>query len=288
MKTEKNILIAFLLNLFFSIFEIIGGIFTNSIAILSDSLHDFLDALSIGISYFLERKSKDGINDIYTYGYSRYSVLGAFITTVMLLTGSCVMIYHSIIRLFNPIRLNYDGMFIVAIIGLVINIFATYFTKDGNSLNEKAVNLHMLEDVFGWIVVLIGSILIKFTNILWIDSVMSILVSIYIFIHALHNLKEVLDLFLLKKPSNIDMNEIKRHILNINGVKGIHHIHLWSMDGINNYATLHVIANLNVKDKIREEMKEHGINHVTIEFETEDEKCEHKNCKVSNVKVHHH
>ncbi len=278
MKSEKNILIAFLLNLFFSIFEIFGGIFTNSIAILSDSFHDFLDALSIGISYFLERMSKKRANKVYTYGYSRYSVLGAFVTTSILLAGSCVMIYQAIIRIYNPIRINYEGMVIFAIIGLIINLIATYFTKEGNSLNEKSVNLHMLEDVFGWLVVLIGSIVIKLTGILWIDSVMTIFVSIYIFIHALENLKEVLDLFLLKRPSDIDTDKIKKDLMQIDDIKGIHHIHIWSMDGIDNYATMHVVSNNNVKEKIREKFKEYGINHVTIEIENTDEECNNKNC----------
>ncbi len=289
MKSEKNILIAFLLNLFFSIFEIFGGLFTNSIAILSDSLHDFLDALSIGTSYILEKKSKKRANKVYTYGYSRYSVLGAFITTTMLLAGSSIMIYQAIIRLYNPIKLNYNGMFIIALIGLIINLIATYFTKDGNTLNEKSVNLHMLEDVFGWLVILVGSLVIKFTGILWFDSIMTILVSIYIFVHAIKNLKEVLDLFLLKRPSDIDTDKIKKYLLQIDGIKDVHHIHIWSLDGINNYATLLVICNTNVKDIIREELKKHDINHVTIEIETEDELCSYRNCNnLSKVEHHHH
>jgi len=288
MKVEKNIKRAFLLNILFSIIEIVGGILTNSVAIISDAVHDFADALSIGISYFLEHKSRKKPNEEYTYGYKRYSVLGAFVTTTILLVGSILIIYHSIERFFNPQELNYDGMLIIAIFGVVINFLAAYFTKNGDSLNQRAVNLHMIEDVFGWVIVLIGSVLIKFTQIFWIDSVMSIIVSIFIFVHAISHIKEVLDLFLLKKPSDIDVDELKKHILNIDGVKDIHHLHIWSLDGINNFATLHVVTEKNVKQEIRSEMKEYGINNVTIETEELDEECNEKSCNFRTTISHHH
>lgn len=288
MKTEKDILIAFILNLFFSVFEIVGGILTNSVSILSDAVHDLLDSLSIGISFFLERKSKKKPNEIYTYGYARYSVLGAFFTTVILSMSSILIIYHSIERIFKPVEIKYNGMIIIAIFGVIVNFLAAYFTKDGDSLNEKAVSLHMIEDVLGWIIVLIGALVIKFTNIYWIDSVISIVVSVIIFVKAISHLNEILDLFLMKKPRNIDVEEIKKYILNINGVKDIHHIHIWSLDGINNYATLHVVSEKNIKDEIRKELNQHGVNHVTIEIEEIDECCHDKNCKIVHSKSHHH
>lgn len=210
MKTEKNILIAFLLNLFFSIIEIIGGIFTKSISILSDAVHDLFDSLSIGLSYILERKSKKKSDSLYTYGYKRYSVLAAFITSFLLFISSLLIIYHSVIRIFNPVEINYNGMMLIAIFGVIINSLAAYFTKDGESLNQRAVNLHMFEDVIGWGVVLIGSFLIKLTKILWIDSVISIIVSAVILLRIINHLSEVLNLFLLKTPIDIDINEIKK------------------------------------------------------------------------------
>ena len=158
MKTDKNIFIAFILNLSFSIFELLGGLYTGSIAILTDSIHDFGDAISIGVSYFLEKKSKKKPNNKYTYGYLRYSVFGSIITTTILFVGSALVIFESIKRILNPVEINYTGMLILAIIGVIVNIIATYTTREGDSLNQKAVNLHMLEDVLGWVVVLIGSI----------------------------------------------------------------------------------------------------------------------------------
>ena len=165
MKTEKNILVAFLLNISFSIFELIGGFFTNSIAILSDSIHDLMDAISIGISYFLERKSKKKADNKYTFGYARYSVLGGVITTSLLFVGSILVITNSIKRIITPEEVQYKGMLIFAILGVLFNLLAAYFTKDGDSLNQRSVNLHMLEDVLGWIVVLIGSIIMNFSSL---------------------------------------------------------------------------------------------------------------------------
>src|SRR5574344_1190297 len=148
MKTEKNILIAFILNIAFSIFEFIGGTLTNSVAIVSDSIHDMGDALSIGVSYFLEKKSKKKPDNKYTFGYVRYSILGALSTTMILFIGSIIVIYSSIVRIINPVVINYNGMIIFAIFGVIVNFLAAYFTKNGDSLNQKSVNLHMLEDVF--------------------------------------------------------------------------------------------------------------------------------------------
>ena len=293
MKTEKNILIAFILNLSFSIFEFIGGIFTGSVAILSDSVHDIGDAVSIGFSYFLEKKSKKQPDSTYTYGYMRFSVLGGVITTLILLFGSCAVIYNAILRIFNPVEINYNGMIVFAIIGALVNFLAAYFTRDGDSINQRAVNLHMLEDVLGWLVVLVGAIIMRFTDIKIIDPVMSIGVAIFIFINSIKNLKEVLELFLAKIPESISIDEIKEHILHIEGVKDVHHIHIWSMDGHHNYATMHVVADGDahkIKDSIREELREHGIGHATLELESADEHCHQEHCHINfkNEGHHHH
>lgn len=291
--TDKNILIAFLLNISFSIIEFFGGLFTKSISILSDAIHDFADAISIGISYFLEKKSKHKPDNKYTYGYIRYSILGALITTLILTVGSILVIIGAVNRLFNPVTLNYDGMIIISIFGIIFNFLAAYMTKEGDSLNQKSVNLHMLEDVLGWIVVFVGSILIKFTNISYIDSIMSILIACYILFHALTNLKAVLDLFLEKTPKGIDIEHLKKHLLDIDGVLDVHHIHIWSIDGVNSYATLHIVTDSKnpniIKMKVREELLEHNIVHTTIEIETSKEKCDENECHVKlNSNSHHH
>ena len=293
MKTEKNILIAFLLNLSFSVFEFIGGIFTGSVAILSDAVHDIGDAASIGLSYFLERKSKKQPDESYTYGYIRYSVIGSIITTLILLFGSVAVIYNALGRIVKPTEINYNGMIIFAVVGVVVNSGAAFFTHSGETLNQKAVNLHMLEDVLGWIVVLVGAVVMRFTDFTLIDPIMSIGVAIFIFINAIKNLKTAIDIFLEKTPVGIDIKEIKEHILKTDGVIDVHHIHIWGLDTDKNYATMHIVTNAEphlIKDSIRKELLEHGIQHTTLELETEDEHCHEKHCHVEfkAFSVHHH
>ena len=156
MKAEKKIFVAFILNLMFSIFEFIGGIFTGSVAIISDAVHDLGDAASIGVAFFLEKKSKKQPDEKYTYGYSRYSVVGSLFTTLILLLGSILVVYNSVLRIITPNEVYYDGMIIFAVIGISVNLTAALVTRNGASLNQKAVNLHILEDVLGWVVVLVG------------------------------------------------------------------------------------------------------------------------------------
>ncbi len=281
MKTERNILIAFILNLSFSAFEFLGGVFTGSVAIASDAVHDVGDAASIGISYFLERKSRKQPDEKYTYGYARYSVIGGLITTLILLIGSVVMIYNAVNRIIVPTEINYNGMIVFAIVGVCINLCAAFFTRGCGSLNQKAVNLHMLEDILVWVVVLMAAIVMRFTDFAFIDPIMSIGVSFFILINAIRNLKEVVDLFLEKVPHNIEVAEIREQIKEIDGVLDVHHIHLWSMDGQNNIATMHIVTDSKphkIKGKIREELRAHKIGHVTIEIETSTEHCHEKHC----------
>ncbi len=291
MKTEKNILIAFTLNITFSIFEFFGGLFTNSVAILSDAIHDMGDAFSIGVSYILERKSKKKADKEHTYGYVRYSVLGGVITTTILLVGSILVIISAVKRIFVPVTINYSGMVIFAVVGVILNFLAAYVTREGDSINQKAVNLHMLEDVLGWVVVLIGAIVMNFTNIKILDPLMSIAVALFILINSLKNLRVVVDLFLAKTPHDIDIDKLKKHLLKIDGVDDIHHIHVWSMDGYSNYATMHIVSKSKdiktIKKLIREELEEHNICHSILE--TEDEACDDIECNVEvHAEEHHH
>lgn len=294
MKTEKNILIAFILNLAFSIFEFVGGLVTGSVAILSDAVHDVGDAASIGVSFFLERKSKKQPDDTYTYGYARYSVIGGVITTLILLLGSAAVIYHAILRILAPTPINYDGMIVLAVVGVCVNFLAAMLTRQGGSLNQRAVNLHMLEDVLGWLVVLVGAVVMRFTDFSLLDPILSICVAVFILVNALKNLREVLDLFLEKTPHGIDVGEICEHLTQIEGVLDVHHVHVWSMDGESNYATMHVVASgdaQRIKEMIREELREHGIGHATLELEAEGEECHEEHCHVehaSHAGHHHH
>lgn len=296
MKTEKKILTAFILNLVFSVFEFFGGAFTHSVAILSDSIHDLGDAMSIGIAYLLEKKSKKQPDKDYTYGYARYSVMGSCITCTILICGSILVSYNAVMRIIHPTVIDYSGMIYFAIFGVVVNFLAAFFTREGDSLNQKSVNLHMLEDVLGWVVVLIGAIVMKFTDIYLIDSIMSIAVAAFIFVGAVKNLKESLDLFLEKRPHDISLEDVKHHLLEISGVTDVHHIHIWSLDGVKNYATLHVVTDEDswkIKKEIKEELKELNITHATLELEKTTENCDMYCCTVEDSEVlhqhcHHH
>lgn len=283
-QPQHQILLAFLLNFGFSIYEFIGGAFTGSTAIMSDAVHDFGDAISIGLAYFFEKKSTKHPDEYYTYGYIRYSLVGGLLTTLILLIGSTFVIYNAVVRLLNPAPINYGGMTILAIIGVIVNLIATYITRDKNSLNQRSVNLHMLEDVLGWAVVLAGAIIMSLTDITYLDPILSILVSLFILKHALVNLNEIFAVFLEKTPANISLAKIKKQLLEISTIKDIHHLHIWSLDGVHHCATLHVITpqpNAKLKHQISSMLAKQQISHLTIEFEDLNEHCATQKCQIS-------
>ena len=290
MKSQKRILTAFVLNLIFAVFELLGGALTGSIAIISDSVHDLGDSLSIGISYILEKKSKKEPDDKYTFGYARYSVLGSLIMTVILIVGSIFVIIHACDKIIHPTEINYNGMIIFAIFGVVINLVAAISTHKGDSLNEKAVSLHMLEDVLGWGVVLVGAVLMKFTDISYIDPIMSIGISIFLLVNAFKNFRKILDIFFEKAPDGIDISELKHHLKEIDGVIDVHHFHLRTLDGANHIATLHIVTDSDpsaVKKAVKEELSEHGISHTTVEIETPEEECKDLICHPQTAEHNH-
>ena len=287
MKTEKSILIAFLLNLGFSVFEFFGGLITGSVAILSDAVHDIGDALSIGLSYVLEKKRQP--DSAYTYGYARYSVLGSVITTMILLVGSVAVTIGAVQRMFHPVEIHYNGMILFAVIGVLVNGGAAMLTHGGESLNQKAVNLHMLEDVLGWAVVLVGAVVMRVTDFGLLDSILSVAVAGYIAYHAWKNLRTVLDIFFEKTPEGINLSQLQTQIETLEGVLGTHHLHLWSMDGHRHCLTMHVVVEGDghtIKEKIRAELKNYGIAHVTLELEMPLEHCQEEQCNLEGI--HHH
>ena len=298
MKKEKNILAAFILNLAFSFFELAGGIFTGSAAILSDSIHDLGDAVSIGISYLLEGKSKKAPDDRYTYGYGRYSLLGGFITTSILVFGSVAVLFTLPERLSEPYEINYDGMLAFALAGVFVNSLAAFFTRDKSSANHRAVNLHMLEDVLGWASVLIGAAVMKLTGWVFIDSLLSFVIAVFILISALKNLKMIAGVFLERVPADISVDELKKELCKIEGVEGVHHFHIRSCDTVSTCAELHAVVSTEnaaqVKKQIREMLREKGVIHVTVETERPDEACDCESCNAfvraehAHCHQHHH
>lgn len=282
---NENIKLAFFLNLGFSIFEFIGGLLTHSVAIFSDAIHDFGDSIAIGLSYFLEKLSTKKADEKLTYGYKRYSLLGAFFTSMILLIGSFVVFLNAIERIFHPVEVHFTGMFLFSIFGIIINGYAAYKTSKSLSLNERSVNLHMLEDVLGWMAVLVGALLIKVTGWNVIDPILSIVISMIIGIKAFKHSFDVVKVLVESVPKGIDIENIKENVNQISNVEDVHHVHVWSLDEENIFLTMHVKVSKTVtkknyeivKQEIKEVLKEKGIHHSTIEIEYEN--CKEKNCE---------
>jgi len=280
-ESTKWIWTAFFLNLSFAIIEWIGGFWTNSIAIISDAIHDLGDSLAIGLAYIFEKVSKKKANEKYTYWYARFSILGALITVLILIIGSFFILKNAIARFSNPSEINSVWMLILAVIGLGINGFAARKTAKWEWLNERAITLHLLEDVLGWAAVLIWSVLIYFFHWNFIDPLLSIWICVFILINACKLLKWVIDIFLEKTPEWISHDEVLKEIKKLDGVLDIHHIHLWTLDGNKNYITIHALIDkklsvpkiIALKKTIKDALKKQNISHCVIEFEWEDEKC---------------
>ena len=277
LETDQKILVAFLLNLGFAILEVVGGLLSGSIAFASDALHDFADAATIAISYILEKKSKRAPDNKYTYGYVRYSVLGGVIATTILVVGAVMIVHEAIERLGEPSELNSGAMIGMSVIGLVVDLISVYATRGKGSINQRAVNLHMIEDVLGWAVMLVGSVVIHLTGWAFIDPVLSILVAGFVLYAAYQNLVEITDLFLEKTPHGIEIEKIRRELMKIEGVSGVHHIHVRSLDGEQIFATLHVVVkkyDAKIKQEVKERLKKYQITHSTVEIELAEEECE--------------
>lgn len=281
-KTDENILVAFILNFLFLMLEVVGGILTGSIAIMSDAVHDFGDVLSMGVSYILERKSRKARDEKYTYGYIRYSVIGSVFTTVVLIVGSILILHEAIERLAEPAEVQSGWMIIMAAFGLIVHGLATFVTHGEGSLNQRAVNLHMLEDTLGWIVVLVGAVIIRLTGASFIDPLMSIGVAIFILVMALKNFRSILDLFLEKTPNDVSVKKIVEAAEKVQGVISVHHVHVRSIDGVNNLATLHVVVkkyDSKIKKEVKDALLKCKVKHVTIDMELEGEDCDDEKCE---------
>ncbi len=281
-----NIRIAFFLNLSFTVIELIGGILTNSVAIISDSVHDFGDSLSLGLAWYFQRLSKKGSTSQYTYGYKRFSLLGAIINSILLVVGSVYILTEAFPRLFFPQEPNAKGMFILSIVGIIINGAAVLRTQKSSSVNERVVSLHLLEDVLGWAAVLIGSVIMHFTGFTMIDPILSIVIACFVLINVLKNIRAVLPILLQGTPSDVSREHIIQKIEETAQVAGVHDLHIWSLDEEYNVLTVHVMLQdvlsgdeiIKLKDRIRKLLKQEGIQHSTIELERPDEPCTFTSC----------
>ena len=273
----KILLLPLLLNLFFTFLEFGGVYISKSAAIFSDSFHDLGDTLSILALWILNRISVKKADKRYTFGYKRFSLLGAIITSMTLIIGSIFAIREAIGRFFAPVEVSGKWVFIIALVGITINgisVLWLRYKKYKGGMSEKVVTLHLLEDMVGWIGVLITGIILLFIDFPLIDTIMSLILSAYILYKATRYVIEIFRILLLINPSDLDAEELVGKLITLEGVKNIHDLHIWSLDGINNIITLHVVTDyceMEEMEKLKAKIKEYLSNiaiHCTIEMES--------------------
>lgn len=277
-----NLKLAFFLNAFFTVFELVGGFYVNSVAIVSDAIHDLGDTLSLGSSWYLQRKSRKKSNARFSFGYKRFSLLGALINSVVLLVGSIYVITEAVKRLLEPEHSDAGGMIFFALVGVAVNGFAAFKLSRGKSINEKTVSLHMMEDVLGWVAVLLVAVILKFWDIHYLDPALSLLITGYVLYNVIKRLKQTLFIFLQGVPQEIDLDEIESKIRAIPNVASLHHMHVWSLEGTDHVFTTHLkLRNidtfqqfLRIKREAKNILQEYNFDHYTIEIELDKESCE--------------
>ncbi|TGN19634.1 cation diffusion facilitator family transporter [Leptospira idonii] len=270
----KNIAIAFCMNASFTIIELVGGLWTNSTAIVSDAFHDLGDSFALGFAYFLERKSNKGKNENLSYGYKRFSLLSAFLTSSILIVSSVALIYHSIFKFLEPEPVNDQGVFFLALFGILINGIGFMRLKSNSGWNERAVKLHFLEDVLGWVAVLVMSIVLYFKDWFWLDPLLSIGINLFVLSRALPNLFQIGKIFLQYVPQGLSLHKIEEEITSLKGVESISDSHLWSLDGEIHVFTAHISFDGLTKDefsetkqKVKSLLNDYGIQKITLEWE---------------------
>lgn len=286
---SSNIALAFWLNFGFALIEIIGGILTNSVAIIADAIHDLGDSLAIGFAWFASKIAAKQPTEKYSYGYRRWSLLSALISGLILLVGSGWVLSEAIPRLWQPQLPHTGGMFVLAIFGIAVNGAAVLRLRHGKTQNEKVLSWHLLEDVLGWVAVLLGAILMYFTGWAWLDPLLCIGFSLFILLNVIKSLRQTLALFLQVTPDPELQQQITAQLNALEFVKALHHLHLWSLDGQQHVLTMHVELNadaepaqlLSYKQHIAKLLAPYQLSHTTVEFELNGEACRDA---VQNVK----
>ncbi len=275
-EREERVRFAAFSNFCFTIIELVGGLWTNSLAILSDALHDFGDSIALFVSWLFERGAKKSPDAKYTFGYQRLSLFSAFFAASILVGGSIVIIFQAIPRFFNPEPVNAFGMVGIAILGITFNGAGFFLLKKGESLNEKVLSWHLLEDVLGWVGILVGGIIIYFWQFYLVDPIITVALTTFILYNVAKNLKEAVSILLQGVPKHINLEAVKQDVTAIKGVIGIHDIHIWSLEGETDVFTAHVVLDDEPLEKQAEQTKQtikatllkHHIEHSTIELES--------------------
>lgn len=272
MSSKRAVWLAFFLNLSFAIVEFIaGGIFGSS-AVLADSVHDLGDAIAIGVSAFLESISNREEDSRYTLGYKRFSLLGAMVTAVILMTGSGMVILENMVKLFHPQPVNEEGLLWLGIIAISVNVLASLVIRKGQTKNESILSLHFLEDTLGWLAVILMAIVLRFTDWYILDPLLSLAISFFILSKAIPRFWSTLKIFLDSVPEGVNIQKIKTDLAELDNVASINQLNLWTMDGLEKNAIVHVclehVKHMEVcKESIRTLLKDCGFQNVTIEVD---------------------
>lgn len=268
----SNILVAFFINLTFTIVSLIGGWLTNSMAIISDSIHDLGCTLSIALAWVFERIAGRRPTRIFTFGYQRFTLLGAFVNAFILLSGSSIVLYESIERLRHPEAVNAEGMLWFAILAILFKGLAVWRTWKGSNVNQRMVSLHLLGDCLGWVAVLLASVVLLFVEVPLLDTILSICISIYILYNVVRNLIVAFRIVLEGVPASINYEELKKELEVLDYISSIKDFRVWSMDNERHIAEISLTTPLNdlqsveqLKVAIRKTLENHHIVWSTIE-----------------------
>ena len=294
MKAKYTVWVAFFLNLSYSIVEFIaGGIFGSS-AVLADSVHDLGDAIAIGISALLETISNREEDRQYTLGYKRFSLLGALMTAVILITGSILVILENTTKLFNPQPVNDEGILWLGIIAVSINLLASLVVRKGKTKNESILSLHFLEDTLGWIAVILMAIILRFTDWYILDPLLSLVISIFILTKAIPRFWSALKIFLDAVPEGVETGDLEKDLEDLINVKSVNQLSIWSMDGLENNAIVHLCLEdweqmMETKNQVRQLLEERGIQNITIEVDaSQSNHAQHKRRVTALEQPHGH
>ena len=294
MKAKYAVWLTFFLNLTYAIVEFIaGGVFGSSV-VLADSVHDLGDAIAIGISAFLETISNREEDRQYTLGYKRFSLLGALVTAVILITGSILVILENITKLFNPQPVNDEGILWLGIIAVSINVLASLVVRKGKTKNESILILHFLEDTLGWLVVILMAIILRFTDWYILDPLLSLVISIFILTKAIPRFWSALKIFLDAVPEGVETGDLEKNLDALTNVKSVNQLSIWSMDGLENNAIIHLCLEdwgqmTETKNQVRQLLEERGIQNITIEVDTsQSNHAQHKRKVTALEQPHGH
>lgn len=276
-----NLLAAFALNLAFTGIEIVGGIWTNSVAILSDAVHDSGDCLALGLAWYLQRLAQRQPDALFTYGYRRLSSLGALITGVVLIAGLGFIGFEAVQRLRSPEEVRAPGVIALAVVGVIFNGAAVWRLSGGHSLNEQMARWHLLEDTLGWVAVLVGGIAMTIWHVPILDPLLALLIAAIVLWNVVWNLKKVAHIFLQGAPPGFDPAAFERQLAELPHFVSCHHTNTWTLDGERHVFSTHLVLAaaatrddiVAVKRRVHELLREHHFEHITLDIELAGERC---------------